>query len=206
MCPGKSPHLAAMLVAAVVLAGSASRASADPVVVATAPIDFAMGFDPALQSPTGRFIFAVTPISVVQLFSEFWLTSADVGRTLVADATNDPDFAEVVRQLTNGVGNYNEVQFATERGIGASGRASEGPLFNLTTPDLRGLSIQAFTFTVLALNVEPSARPGDLSLRLRGTLSAVGEGGLNPAPTPEPASLVLLGSGLVAVLVRRRRA
>jgi PEP-CTERM motif-containing protein len=197
-----SSALRVVLLSTAAIIGRPASASADPFVIATAQIQLGAGLPDALAG-TGRFIFAVTPIADVQLFSEFLLSANDVGRTFVADAASDRDFAEVARQLTNGVGNYNEVQFATAHGVGAIGRAAEGPLFNLSTPDLSGFAISAFTFRVNQFQLEPL---GDgQALWLRGTLSAIGDGGANPTPTPEPASLLLLGTGVVALVARKRR-
>jgi hypothetical protein len=192
-----------VLLSTAAIIGLPDKASADAFVIATAPIELGQIVQPDNQVETGRFIFAVTPIADVQLFSEFVLSADDVGRTFVANAASDPDFAEVARQLTNGVGNYNEVQFATRSGIGAIGRAAEGPLFNLTTPDLSGFRISAFTFRLNQFQIEPYA--GGQARWLRGTLSAIGEGAASPSATPEPASMLLLATGFAGLAARKRR-
>ena len=184
----------------VVLVGIPARAAADPVTLASAAIEHG-----SFDLTGGRFIFAVSPVIHRQLFNEFFLTPADIGRTLIGDATTDADFPYFAQLLTNGVGNYNETQFATARGIGAIGRSSEGPLFGLTTPDFRGFRIDAITFTINQFQVEPYF--GSEVLWLRGTLSVLGDtvDASVPAPTPEPGSLLLVVSGIAAVSARIRR-
>ena len=181
---------------------SARESAAEPIPLATAAIS--SGGTVLRGAPSGRFIFAATPIASVQLFEEHLLTPADVGTTFIADAGNDPDFAEVARQLTNTVGNYVETQFATAGGIAGVGYPNEGVLFGLSTLDLAGSTITAFTFRLDAFTAAPFNDTLDM-LAIRGVLSVLGTNqSAPPAPTPEPASLVLLGAGAAAVLARQR--
>ena len=180
-----------------------SAVHADPITLASAAIR--SGGTTLKGDASGRFIFAVTPIANVQLFSEHVLTAADIGTTFVADASNDPDFAEVARQLTNGVGNYIETQFASSGGIGGVGYPHEGVLFGLSTPDLAGSTITAFTFRLDSLSSAPFDARFDMQT-MTGVLSAIGTGEADPpSPTPEPASLLLLGTGAAALVARARR-
>jgi len=193
-------RLLSPLLVFITFVGLPAPASADRITLGTAAIEHG-----SYDLTGGYFIFAVSPVIHRQLFNEVFLTPADVGRTLVADASTDVDFAYFQWLLTNGVGNYNETMFATSRGIGGIGRESEGPLFGLVTPDFAGSRIDAITFTVNQFQVEPYF--GDQVLWLRGTLSVLGETGDAPAPTPEPGSMLLVGSGIAAVVARlgRRR-
>jgi PEP-CTERM motif-containing protein len=182
---------------------TATDARAEPVMIGSATVNFGAGGGMTLTH--GRFIFAVTPISSVQLFSEHLLSAADIGRTFVATGANDDDFPEVARQLTNGVGNYVETQFATRGGTAANGYVAEGDLFHLSTPDFRGSTISSFAFRLDEFGPRPYP-PGSptLYLFMGGELMVFGSGGSDPLPTPEPATMVLLAAGLAGLVVRHR--
>jgi hypothetical protein len=168
-----------------------TKAAADPVVLASVPV----GMNGTGATPTGYFTFAMGFGN--WLFTEYALTEASVGTTFVANRTNDPQFAEIARKLTNGLHSYTEYLFGSAPGTGGGiGYASEGQLFQLgpAAVDFRGATITALTFRLDSFN-GPFA----------GQLSVLGEGSFDAAPTPEPASLVLLTSGMLGVYLRQRR-
>ena len=184
---------------------TAERAAADSIVLASLPIVSHVGAMTDLTE--GRFTFAMTPTSTIRLFTGYPITHEAVGTTLVADASNDPHFAQIARQLTNGVGNYTEWLFGFAPGTGGGvGSLGEGRLFGLPAhiPDFRGASLTALTLRVDAFSLV-TREAGFRELRFKGLLSVVGEGTLEPVPVPEPATLTLLATGALGLAAARRR-
>jgi hypothetical protein len=188
-----------LTLACAIFVAAPRHAAADPVVLASANL---IGH---LQVTPVYFTFAMGWGN--WLFEEHPITGANVGSTFVANAGNDPQFAEIARKLTNGLPSYAEYLVGVApRSGGGIGYGSEAALFQLGPKaiDFRGATITALTLRVVSFG--PSAQfPGWTELGTR--LSVLGEGTFDPAPVPEPATLTLLATGAFGVYsaARRRR-
>jgi hypothetical protein len=125
------------------------------------------------------------------LFSQFTLTPADVGRTFILDASNDPDFAAVKMSLENGI--PNAVVFGD--GLGFTMLTSEANFFNPLPVGSNGFDFQGFSIGSIALTVDsltftsPGTNPNGngnwTDIHFRGTIGVYA--------VPEPSGLTLLG-------------
>jgi len=139
------------------------------------------------------------------LFDNTLISPADVGRTLVASTTS-PDFGGFVGRLTNGRANWVSYLFGPPQGGGGGVFfGSEATLFGLPPgADFAGSTITALTFAVHEFSSMPWAgHPGYTELHINGTLGVRGFAG--PTPTPEPSTLMLLGTAIVGLLRARHR-
>lgn len=187
-----------------------TRTAAEPVILSSLLIDVQIGFPAEFADGTGRFVLAMSPVSTIRLFSEHVISDAAVGATFVAHAENDPQFAEIARQMTNGVGNYIEWMFGPTVGTGGgSGAPSERNLFGLApgVEDFAGNLIQSIALHVSAFSSRPSTEfPNFTQLAFTGRVDVIGESrGEDVAPVPEPATLLLVGAGLAGAVRARRR-
>jgi len=178
-----------------------SLASADPIVIASVPIDFGSGISP--RFPGSEAGFEVTIHGTVHLFHNVPITEATVGQTLVSNASTDSQFSAFAALATNGHPNITHFDFILG-GIGSTGANSEAALFRLPPP---GVDFNGFTLSSVQLQVNafPLTTINGTTFRfLHGQLSVFGEGAFKTV-TPEPASLMLLSVGAIAVVVRRCR-
>lgn len=185
--------LAALLLAPAV-------AQADPVTLASITIDVTTTQMAGPADASGQFRLHMGLSSGVDLFDNFLITAGDVGSTLVVNAANDDDFAEFVSRITNGLPNFIGYIFAG----GGREAASEAALFGLGSPmvDFAGSTVSSVTLNVRDFFARPSAgMPGFTERHLLGELAVVG----SPAATPEPATLLLLGTGAAWIAAHRRR-
>src|SRR5262245_23872330 len=105
-----------------------SLASAEPVAIASVPIEMFGDTD----VPLG---FQITVHGSIHLFHNIPITEATVGRTLIATASTDSQFAAFATYATNGIANITHFDIGPLAGGGGStGADSEGLLFRLPPP------------------------------------------------------------------------
>lgn len=202
-------RFAAVLAAGILtLPALANDAAAEPMVIGSLLIDSSGGSRGG--DGIGVFTFAMTPTSTIRLFTEHLITEASVGTTFVADAGNDPEFAEIARQMTNGAGNYVEWLFGEAPGSGGgTGAASEAALFGLGdgVQDFHGFLITSLTLRVDAFSsgADPTD-PGFMLMAFTGRLDVLGTADSDTAPVPEPGTLTLITTGVVGAFGAWRRA
>ena len=137
------------------------------------------------------------------LFEDILVTPSDVGATFVASASTDPHFDLFVSELTNGVDDILLTWMMGTSG-GSGSREWESVLFSDSIcggVDLFGCVVEEVTLTVNSLTLDsPGTNPygdgiwtdfsGDYTFSFNGI--------------PEPATLLLLGLGGLALLRKRR--
>ena len=145
---------------------------------------------------------------VVPLFEDRLFTEADIGDTFAADSTSDPDFADVASLLTNGEDNQMSFALGGSEGGVILGQ-SESDFFTGLDPrlgvDLFGYEVTRITFRIDHLAFLPdvdSSREGAGDIEGRFTYGFEGE---PPPPIPEPATLALVGSGVLGLAAKRNR-
>lgn len=141
-----------------------------------------------------QFLFGGTSFSTSGLV----LTEADVGRTFLADE-HAPGFAIAEQFLTNGVNDNFGLLYGIAPTSGGSGlfQPEENLFAFLGGVDLEGFDLTAIAITILDLDLTLSFSNAFSQGSVR--IDFLGD------PVPEPASVVLLGSGLAWFALRPRR-
>ena len=70
-------------------------ASADPVPISSIPIDMQVGL-PLPGDSAGRFTLRMA--NGIELFAGHLITAADIGQSILANATNEPDFTNSIQR------------------------------------------------------------------------------------------------------------
>jgi tetratricopeptide (TPR) repeat protein len=175
------------------------HASADSIAIASIPLDLHVG-SAVPDEGAGRFTLRT---AVAELFSNHRITTADRGRTILANSATESDFGRFAARVTNGRPNFVEYMF---EGGGVFAR-SEAAMFKLPggINDFRGFTVTGVALHVDDFSTAPASDNSGLSFRnLRGSLSVLGSGAFAPSPTPEPASITLLAGGALAAGLYRR--
>jgi len=174
-------------------------AMADPVVLGTGT--FGIGFgagSPDIQNGPMHFSMTIMPgfAQPGPTLFELTLTNADNGREFLSSASTDPDFTAFAGFLTNGRNDEMSIGYLFDDGLGITDSIAEDGVF--TIPDgVTASMIKAIRLRFDELHI--ATFPGDeREVGVNATLSV--EGVSNPVP--EPATLVLVIGGLVAM--RRR--
>ncbi len=163
-------------------------------------------FPTSVEIPLG--IYRIGPGLLSPVFDALPLTPVDIGATFFASAASDPDFLTLVSVLTNGVND--SIGLALRAHPGAAGGINapdeltffEGLTPVRSGPDLAGYQVSRITLTIHDLRFSPFVDPeaGGGTIYARYTYGFEGEA----PPIPEPATVSLLATGLVALAVRRR--
>lgn len=174
----------------------AFRASADPVTIATSQV---LNLFSEANLP-GRAAFGLTPVPfdppAIRLFEDRVLTTADIGHSIRTDANTESDFNDFVTLLTDGKPSFTSL-FLEGGGVET---LFEGILFHLP-PGV--VDFHGFRITAAELLLEPfPSHAGSPLWNLRVSVIGIGP---EKGVTPEPASIVLLASGLLGILCLRVR-
>jgi hypothetical protein len=178
---------------------------ADPVVLGSVTLNGESGtggtccLTPGL---TGEWFVAIPGLALTptpELFN-LPLTEADVGRTFRVTAASDPDFASAAATLVNARADDVKVGLRFADGLWVPNFFSE--LSFGVRPDFAGSTITAMTFQLHGLDVTENAATNSRGVRLHFTLAVEGMPGT--AATPEPASMLLMATGIAAGVIRRR--
>jgi hypothetical protein len=142
------------------------------------------------------------------------VTVADIGRTFLTDAATDSDFGAFAAVITNGRSNTLEFDFGPASGGKPIGSqiafgSSERGFFDLPAgvEDFRGFTLTGLTFHVddFSSVSRPDIGNPFTTFNLRGSVSVLGSRGPDTSPTPEPAALMLFGTGFLGLVARTWR-
>lgn len=134
----------------------------------------------------------------IPLFSNIVLNAASTGQTFTANAGNNANFNAFAALLTNGIDELINIRFTFPNGT-LGGNMLESFVFGPGYANLAGASLTSVDFTVNQLSFSPFMGSGVLT-QMNFALD------INGAPaTPEPASMILFGSGLLGFFFYRRR-
>ena len=110
------------------------------------------------------------------IFDDVWLVSSDIGTTLVADASSDTNFAEIVRAMTDGDADLPCVGTELDAGI-KDVCFFEDDLFGLSSADFRGSRIDSITLRVDNLSFVDVQQGDGVSIAWTFTVQVHGEEG-----------------------------
>lgn len=197
-----------VMVGVLVSAGSFAARAVTPPPLAVAPVSLRTGDNAIFNSLIVWVSYA--PVEGFeprfQLFENFELTVADVGRTFTATAQTDPDFGGFVSLLTNG--NDDIMMLGTSNPFSGAGFLESSAWTQLPPSsnglDLRGFPVRRITLTVDSLSINtPGENPnGDGNWTDRsfsGTLKFY-------TTVPEPTTFALLSLGVLGAILKRRQA
>lgn len=120
------------------------------------------------------------------IFEGFALAPADVGKTFVANAANDPDFVGLVAILTNGVSDWVREQLADSR-IGAAEIVNEGAFF---FGDGSGAHVDFYGYSISSISLRVDQLSLANGISFQGTITVEG------SAIPEPSTVALASLGL----------